>query len=220
MRLYILRHGQSTNNAHQPRVPDPPLTDLGREQADRAAAALRAEEPALAALYVSPMRRALETALRLVEGLRLSPCIEPDVCEMGGLMTCPGLTRAELLRDFPTFQLPERVTEQGWWTPTEVEEAETAVYARAAQVAATLRERHAATEEAIAVVTHGTFGSALMSALLGLPPIGYARFPFYNAAISRLDLLPHPIEPDQPSPTTLQLLYHNSTAHLSPSQVS
>ena len=33
MELYLIRHGQSTNNAGLPHVADPPLSDLGKQQA-------------------------------------------------------------------------------------------------------------------------------------------------------------------------------------------
>lgn len=33
MELYLIRHGQSTNNAGLPHVADPTLSDLGKQQA-------------------------------------------------------------------------------------------------------------------------------------------------------------------------------------------
>jgi broad specificity phosphatase PhoE len=65
MELYLIRHGQSTNNAAQDpwttnRVADPPLTELGRQQAQSTAESLK--DKTIAALYCSPYRRALATA--------------------------------------------------------------------------------------------------------------------------------------------------------------
>lgn len=60
--LLLVRHGESAGNVDPGlrRGADPALTDRGRDQADRAAAALRGA--GLAAIYCSPLRRARETA--------------------------------------------------------------------------------------------------------------------------------------------------------------
>ena len=60
-RVLLLRHGQSEANAQRRDMPDPPLTELGRVQAmawKGAIGRFGAE-----AVLVSPLRRALETAL-------------------------------------------------------------------------------------------------------------------------------------------------------------
>lgn len=80
MRLLLARHGQTVWNADRrfQGGSDVPLSDLGRAQAAALGAALRAYR--VAAAYVSPLRRAVETArvalrgtglpLAVVEGLR------------------------------------------------------------------------------------------------------------------------------------------------------
>src|SRR5205823_8449306 len=87
MKIYVVRHGQSTHNANQdiPHNPDPPLTVLGREQAQMTANALWEARLGAVALYASPQRRALETAFALQQALQLAPHILPDLCEAGGL---------------------------------------------------------------------------------------------------------------------------------------
>jgi probable phosphoglycerate mutase len=60
--LFLIRHGRSTWNAERriQGLADPPLDEVGREQACRLAGRLQAED-AMVALYTSPLRRARET---------------------------------------------------------------------------------------------------------------------------------------------------------------
>jgi probable phosphoglycerate mutase len=60
--VHLVRHGESAGNVNPAlrRSDDPPLTERGREQAARAAAALA--RAGLDAVYSSPLRRARETA--------------------------------------------------------------------------------------------------------------------------------------------------------------
>ncbi len=76
--VYLVRHGESAGNVNlgMRRSDDPPLTERGRAQASRAAAALA--KVGIDAVYSSPLRRARETAeaiaaasgapVRVVEG--------------------------------------------------------------------------------------------------------------------------------------------------------
>ena len=73
MELYLIRHGQSTNNRGDVRIPDPPLTELGRKQADRAGQALK--RIGITRLYCSAMLRAVQTAAIVSEHLELAPHI-------------------------------------------------------------------------------------------------------------------------------------------------
>ncbi|HLK60043.1 MAG TPA: histidine phosphatase family protein [Chthonomonadaceae bacterium] len=225
MKIYIIRHGQSTHNANQdnPHNPDPPLTTLGREQAQRTAVALRETGLGAVALYASPQRRALETAAFLQQALQLSPHILPDLCEAGGLGEHAGLCRNEILREWPGVTLEERVTEQGWWTGGESDREEAVFYPRAEQALALLRARHGENEDTIILVTHGRFGSALLSTILGLGPAGYSRYPFDNCGISRADYDPHEQVGYAPPPISsgseetriaVRLRFHNQVEHL------
>jgi len=102
MELYIIRHGQSTNNTlNDPRgrVCDPPLTELGQRQValvaqHLASATSRAPWAAdghdrrgcgIARLYCSPMRRALETAQPIGRALEVVPEVWIDIHEFGGI---------------------------------------------------------------------------------------------------------------------------------------
>lgn len=67
--LYLVRHAQSTNNA-QPesqRIPDPPLTDLGEQQAQALALAIDQLSPDH--LFSSPFLRTLQTTAPVAQAL-------------------------------------------------------------------------------------------------------------------------------------------------------
>ncbi len=72
--LYLLRHGATANNLARPprlqgRHENPPLSEKGRHQASASACALA--EKSIAAVYSSPLRRAVETADPIAERLGL-----------------------------------------------------------------------------------------------------------------------------------------------------
>jgi broad specificity phosphatase PhoE len=187
MILVLVRHGESEGNAGVGFAGEEPhLTDRGRRQA--VAAARRAAGRRYHALYSSPMSRALETAAAIAEAIGLEPAVFVDCCEHRGLERFRGFPRSLLAQRYPQITLPDDCTEEGWWTGAYEDEA--ALYARAGRFAAMLRAEHPVVNDRILLVTHGGFGSALLSVLLGLPPCGYLRFDMDNAAFSRIDLAP------------------------------
>jgi 2,3-bisphosphoglycerate-dependent phosphoglycerate mutase len=145
MELYIIRHGQSTNNALGEditnRVMDAPLTDLGHQQAQLVAQHLAGadyaetafshypqqghrEDYGITRMYCSAMHRALQTAQPIARALNLKPEVWVDIHEHGGIYMeetegrykgYPGLTRAEVTDQFADYVLPDDLTPQGWW---------------------------------------------------------------------------------------------------------
>lgn len=145
MELYIIRHGQSTNNALGEdiinRVMDAPLTELGHQQAQIVAQHLAGADYAETAfsyypqqgtrenygitrLYCSAMHRALQTAQPIAQVLALKPEVWVDTHEHGGIYLeeangqytgYPGLTRAEVSAQFADYVLPDDLTPEGWW---------------------------------------------------------------------------------------------------------
>lgn len=77
-RLYFIRHGQATGGWDQD--PDPGLSDLGRQQAEKAAERLKSLGPL--PIVSSPMRRAQETAEAFVRLWGGAPRIEARVSEI------------------------------------------------------------------------------------------------------------------------------------------
>lgn len=89
-KLYLLRHGQTEFNVKklvQGRC-DSPLTDLGRQQAAKAAAWLNARDVTPDKVVSSPLSRAMATA-RLVAGELLGPDAAVEPCE-GIIERCYG----------------------------------------------------------------------------------------------------------------------------------
>ena len=76
-------------------------------------------------LVCSPMKRTLLTAQPISQALDLRPEIWLDIHEHGGVyldhgepagkVGYPGITRPEVLAQFPGYRVPEELTDQGWW---------------------------------------------------------------------------------------------------------
>ena len=138
MELYLIRHGQSTNNALEDwtrRVEDPLLTESGLRQAEHTAAHLAAglhlhpsnrgaARPLLDRLYCSPMVRAMQTAQAIGRSLRdrarrCGPTFTRWAASISTTVRAevgyPGRVRSELARLFPECILSDDLTEDGWW---------------------------------------------------------------------------------------------------------
>ena len=130
--MILLRHGQSEFNLHfsqtrkDPGIVDPKLTPLGHTQALAAADALAGE--GIARIVVSPLTRAIETAMPLAKRLGLPLLVNPVVRERYAFTCDIGTPSAELSARFPEVDF--RTLEEVWW-PSE-EEPEEAVVDRAA----------------------------------------------------------------------------------------
>jgi len=108
MRLYIIRHAQSFNNARwqkiksdQGRKPDPELTDIGWQQVEAVsqflaghhgpassngnAAGQTNDQFGFTHLYASLMIRSLDTAAAIAQALDMKPAIWEDLHETGGI---------------------------------------------------------------------------------------------------------------------------------------
>lgn len=104
-RVLVIRHGQSEWNlaGRWQGQADPPLTDLGRRQAQQASRALGTVD----AIWASDLQRAAETAAIISRELGVGPVVldaglrERDVGEW------EGLTRADIDEQFPGY-LPPR----------------------------------------------------------------------------------------------------------------
>jgi broad specificity phosphatase PhoE len=217
---------------HRERVCDPPLTELGLRQAKVVAQHLTNGQTPEAAksssveatrsnhrrgysitrLYCSPMMRALQTAQPIGQALGIAPEIWVNIHEQGGIFLdhgeaggiigYSGKTRSEILSEFPNFQLPDDVTEGGWWNNGYEEWP--ACHGRAIKVARQLRE-WGHNDERIALVSHGGFIDALLKALCNQLPSHHLCYHHYNTAITRLDF-------DQDN--RLHLRYLNRVDHL------
>lgn len=200
MELYFIRHGQSVNNAgwgdpNYRENPDPPLTEIGRQQAQHLADFLTRNQPiqehsgwnsqnrygfGLTRIYTSMMERAAHTAAPTAKALDIPFMVWRDIHEEGGIfsredksnpMGLPGKPRAYFEQHFPTLSLPADLDGSGWWNrPFETDDER---QPRADQFLADLLARHGDREgqpvERVAIVSHGGFFMHLMCAILKLP---------------------------------------------------
>ena len=223
MELYLIRHGQSTNNEGKlPRSADPPLTDIGLEQARCVGESLKDE--GITRLYSSPMLRTLQTAQIISDIIDLPPHVFVGLHEWGGIweargdgtaVQLPGLNRAGTREVCPDVVLPDDVTDQGWWFNEgyagDIEGMAELSHENGLAFIAHLMEHHGDTEERVAAVSHGGSGGSLISAFFGLPPdVGYSRFTQNNTGVSKLLF----------TSERRQLQYLNKLSHLPPEAVT
>ena len=188
MHVYLIRHAQSENNVLTAetmgrRKVDPDLTALGYRQRERLARHVACQRDVfedgfqITQLYTSAMYRCLVTAQALGQALDLRPKVWPDLHEMGGMFRRQngrfqgfgGMTRAEILEQFPDYQLPETITEQGWYDAELGYEPETYSLFRAIKVAEELQGR-SESDEVIGLVSHAGFLDRLVKAIFGQLP--------------------------------------------------
>lgn len=199
MQLYFIRHGQSVNNAgyHDPNYeehPDPPLTELGREQARILADYLKERQTITRSddwntqnqfgfgfthIYTSLMERAAQTAAPTARALGIPFQGWTDLHEEGGIFArdpmnrftgLPGRPRSYFESNIPELKLPVELTDNGWWNRPFEEEQDR--QPRSDRVLSELLARHAdregGPEQRIAFFSHGGFFMRLVSSMLAL----------------------------------------------------
>jgi broad specificity phosphatase PhoE len=146
--ILLARHGETDWNREDrfQGHADPPLNEAGRQQAAELARSLAGEH--LAAVYSSPLRRALETADILSRPHELHPVALEALREVD-VGSWQGRTRAELEEQVPDQFRRWLGYEQGWEDGETYEEMGSRVVTALLELA----ERHAG--ERILVVTHG-----------------------------------------------------------------
>jgi len=165
----LLRHGESEGNAagRMQGRRDFPLSALGREQAARAGEFLATQGHPFAAVYVSPLKRAFETA-RIVfdQGVLPEPQVDAELPEIGAGQL-EGLNELEIRERYPEF-MERSLTETGDFSRYGGE-GYADVQARVRSVVARLEARHRSAEERVLLVGHGGFHYQLAKALLCEP---------------------------------------------------
>jgi broad specificity phosphatase PhoE len=146
--ILLARHGETDWNrdgrfqGHA----DPPLNAAGRRQAVELSVALAPEQ--LAAVYSSPLRRAVETAEVIATAHGLEP-VPVDALREVDVGSWQGLTRAEVEKRFPEQHARWLEYGQGW------EDGETYEQMGERVVAALLDLAAAHNGDRILAVTHG-----------------------------------------------------------------
>lgn len=190
--ILLARHGETDWNREgrfQGHA-NPPLNAMGREQAAGLADALAARE--LAAIYSSPLLRALETA-RIVAATRgLEPVLLDGLREVD-VGSWSGLTRAEIEQRFPEEYARWLDYAQGWEDGETYDEMGRRAVDALLGIAAAHRGEH------VLAVTHGgpiraafafAAGTTYSEARRTGPQIGnafVAEFAVEDGALRRLD---------------------------------
>ena len=173
--VYLARHAESDWNVENrfQGSTDRPLTERGREQA-RALAAELAGIP-LAAVYTSPLRRALDTARIVSAAQGLTPVARPELSEID-VGSWAGLSRGDVESRFPEAFRRWAGGGEGW----EDGESYASMSARVLDAIRRVAEEHP--DGIVLVVSHGG-------------PIRAV-----HAAAARLDVYAHrrlrPVEPN------------------------
>ena len=209
MELFLVRHGQSEYNIGLTEYLDSGLTPLGRAQADRTAARLADE--GLTHVYVSPLRRTLQTAGPICAAAHLRGEVMADVCEYfsadnPAYHQFPGLSPAEMEREFPwAFVGDSFPCELPWWPQTL--ETPIMLVRRAEQARDALLRLHAETDHRILVVSHADTVGRLMEAFLRVA--AYPDEPPWleNCSVTRLH-----VGSDPTLPASLE--FANDVSHL------
>jgi probable phosphoglycerate mutase len=180
-RLLLIRHGQSTWNDER-RIQgqlDPPLSELGHEQARRLAERLEGGD--YDALYTSDLARAGETAEALGPAVGLDPIALSELREVA-LGEWEGRTRDELIASYPR-EWERWLREPSWDIPPGAEGAD-AFERRVAGAIEGLFARHPHQE--VLVVTHGGVIQVALGHLFGRRSHGLFPFVIDNCSISTL----------------------------------
>jgi broad specificity phosphatase PhoE len=199
-RVLLIRHGATTLSAEDRFAgsTDVPLSDEGRFQA-RSLGERLAEEK-IAAVYVSPLQRTIETARLATSGHGLEPIADPGLREIDH-GRWEGLTRKEVEErygdEYAAWELdPFTFAPEGG-------ENGISVMARALPVLRTIVARHAGTT--VAVVSHKATIRLVLASLLGIDARGYR---------DRLDQAPACLNVvDFKDPVRARLMLYNDTSH-------
>jgi broad specificity phosphatase PhoE len=197
-RLFLIRHGRSVWNA-EGRIQghaDPPLDDVGREQARRLAG--RLQGGAMVALYTSPLQRARETADIIGQALGV-PVVADERLKEYGIGVVTGLTFEQVAEQYPDVARRWTAAQEHLDIPGE----EGSAQFRARVVAAfdDILARHA--DGPVGVVAHGgTFGDYL-NHLIGLAR-RHSPFRFGNGSLTIVEV--NPVRP--------RIVLLNDTCHL------
>jgi broad specificity phosphatase PhoE len=186
MEIMLLRHGESEGNAagRMQGRRDFPLSALGHEQAARAGEFLASLGHSFAAVYVSPLKRAVETAsIVFGKGVLPEAQVDADLPEIGA-GRLEGLNESQIQEQYPEF-MARSLTETGDFS-SYGGEGYADVQARVQSVMARLEARHRSAQERVLLVGHGGFHYQLAKALLCEPVPRVCILKMGNCTVSLL----------------------------------
>jgi 2,3-bisphosphoglycerate-dependent phosphoglycerate mutase len=157
--LLLIRHALPEHVETRDGSPaDPPLSAVGRAQAERLAEWLAGEE--IAAVYASPMRRARQTAEPLARTLGLEVALEPRIVEMDHRSDVYIPLEKLKREDYPRWQ--ELVQRGGLWAGVDLAAFRTGVVEAIEEMIAAHRSAR------VVVVCHGGVVNAWAGHVLGI----------------------------------------------------
>jgi probable phosphoglycerate mutase len=185
--LVLVRHGESAPAIEGEEFDfvdgqgDPPLSAEGKEQAARLGERLAGER--IDAIYVTPLRRTLETAEPLASRLGIEPTVERDLREVYLGEWEGGLFRQKVIDGDP---LALRMIEEQRWDVIPGAESTESLGRRARAAIERIAADHV--DERVVVVSHGgTIGEVLAQATGSEP---WAFVGSDNASISHIVVTP------------------------------
>ena len=181
--LLLVRHGES-----EPAVPgqpfplvdghgDPALAPEGREQAEAVGRRLAGQR--LDAIYVTTLRRTVETAAPLAAATGLAPIVEPDLREVHLGEWEGGLFRQKVAAGDP---IAVEMLEVGRWDVIPGAEAQEDLVVRATEAIARIAAAHP--DQRVAVFSHGGIIALLVGLASGGEPFSFTTCD--NGSISHL----------------------------------
>jgi broad specificity phosphatase PhoE len=184
VRLFLVRHAEALANPDLRYLGsrDDPLTERGQWQVTQLTQAFAAFR--LAAVYTSPLTRALETAIPLAHAHDLSPILDPRLVE-AAMGTWEGLRRGEILARSPEDAAHHQLWEVDPTCAPPGGESFADAQTRVVACADHLAERHAGAS--VVVVSHVGPIKALLCAAMNVPLTAARRMFLDSATVSVID---------------------------------
>jgi len=177
-RLYLVRHAQSQGNTGDDLATgDPPLTDVGWEQARRLGERFASQK--VDVVYASPLARSRDTAQSIADAARLPVRIEPGLTEVS--LGTPERS-ARLYQGQAAEELARRIAREGTWDAFPGSEGSRAARRRVGAVIDGIIQKNEG--KRVALVTHAGFIQTCVSLVLGLER-DFVFYPF-NAGITSI----------------------------------
>jgi probable phosphoglycerate mutase len=171
--IILVRHGESAParlDRPEPRVDgrsDPPLDPQGRKEADRVAD--RLQDVGVEAIYVTSLRRTVETAAPLAARLGMDPVVEADLTEVYLGEWEGGLFRKHFAENHPIAQ---QARTESRWDAIPGAESNEAFQGRVRAGIGRIAAAHP--DQRVVAVTHGGVIGTIVGLATGARPFAFA----------------------------------------------
>ncbi len=199
--IILVRHGQTPANIDKlwHGWTDTPLTDEGKQQAQKAGARLASEHLDITAVYASPLQRTKDTASAIAQALAHNVKLHPGLKEYG-VGVLEGVSFNDLHKKHDFFA---KVSRDRHYAPDGGESIQQ-VAERVTKALEEIAEQHRG--EKVVAVSHGAAMALALACIIDNDPYAWDKYFFHNTGITEL------IISDQP-----RLIRFNCYAHLNDS---